>query len=198
MNDFWRKRLVAGGAERIMRARDYGHVQMYLPVLVEWQFDLSRRWESIVEFGCGPCGMAPWLLAKSRAAVEPWANEFEQLGIDYYRLGFGDVWNETAQEHARRGLVYELGVCCNVIDHDPEPWQVMRAVMACCRQALLIYDIRHTATDMHPGITTGPLAGARQVEQGWVLERMTLLSMQKYPRMSQEVQGRMCEWWKRK
>ncbi len=190
---FWSGRLKDGGAERMMRSLDFGHQQLYLPIVAKFGIDLLRK-DDIVEFGCGPCGLAPWFQRAHRVGVEPLAEDFRQYGIDYERLGFTQVFHRTAQDFSTLNLRFALAISCNALDHDPEPGKMLEAVADSAMSMFLCYDLRHTQTALHPGVI--PVAGLHPGE-GWTLKQSEVISMAPWPAMAAEVHGRMCQLWER-
>jgi hypothetical protein len=198
LNRFWKSRLSNGGADQLMRRLDYGHQQLYLPLAAKWDLNLLRS-DNIVEFGCGPCGLAPWFQKALKAGVEPWANEFMTHGIDYRKLGYVTVSAQTAQEYwtelskydESSRIRYDLAICCNALDHDPDPRGMLDAIAQCADELFICYDLRHKATEMHPGITKHGL----MLPAPWKLKERQTLSMKKYPGMMKEVSGRLCQYW---
>ncbi|MFA5387966.1 MAG: hypothetical protein WC322_06315 [Candidatus Paceibacterota bacterium] len=194
--EFWRPRLVNGGAKRIMKGLDYGHQQLYLPLVDAWGLNLLRT-DRIIEFGCGPCGLAPWFqVPLRREGVEPMADDFKHLGINYGDLGFDQVHAETAQQFIMQhyqGEMFDLAICCNALDHDPQPGEMLRAIAKTARALFVCYDLRFVATELHPGLTVGGL----DLPAPWKCTRQDEISMARWPEMLKEVKARRCQLWER-
>jgi len=192
---FWRPRLENGGAEKMMQSLDFAHQQLYLPFVTAWGLNLLRR-DNIIEFGCGPCGLAPWFQrAAERVAVEPLADDMISLGIDYAALGFNSVYHQTAQdfarEHEHARAWFDLAIACNVIDHDPQPQQVFEAIAGFANTLFVCYDLRFKATPEHPGITVAGLT----LPEPWECSQRDEISLARWPGMLKECKARRCELW---
>lgn len=193
---FWRPRLINGGAEKIMQSLDYGHQQLYLPLVARWGLDLLRN-GSIIEFGCGPCGLAPWFQrAALRVAVEPLATECQGLGIHYNHLGFDLVYPMTAQQFYKchyNLTMFDLAICCNALDHDPAPQEMLNAIATTAREIFICYDLRFIATELHPGITADGLT----LPAPWKCVQQDTISLAPWPEMLKECLARRCQLWEK-
>jgi hypothetical protein len=161
------------GLLQAMRLKQYGHQQRYLPLIAEWHIGFCAPDESVIEVGCGPCGLAPWLGRGTAVGIEPLAAYHESQGVNYTALGYLRVWPCSAQDLAlQEGLAtgFDLAVCCNVIDHDADPVGLLAILTKLSNRIFLAYDLRCTATEMHPGVTMH-----LPTPDGWRVAREKLL-----------------------
>lgn len=144
------------GLNQAMRLLQYEHQQRYIPFLNKWNIGFCVPCESVIEIGCGPCGLSPWLGRNRVTGIEPLSDFHRSKGVIYESIGYTDVYGMTAQEYVERvwkGKKYDLLVSCNVLDHDPDTEGFLSAMAKLSDRLFLAYDLRHTATEMHPGIT---------------------------------------------
>jgi hypothetical protein len=143
------------GLVQAMRLKQYEHQQRYIPLISKWGIGFRAPYESVVEIGCGPCGLAPWLGRGVQVGIEPLAEFHESKGVNYEALGYTNVFSGTLQEYM--GLdphpCSDLIVCCNVLDHDPDPVGLLEIMTRLGSRLFLAYDLRHTTTNLHPGRT---------------------------------------------
>ena len=172
---FFRER---GGLDEVHRRLDYAYQAVFLERLVGW-VGINLPDTDVVDVGCGPCGLAPWVRARRRFGLDPLADWFRAQGVRYTELGY-----ETVVAQPIEGLPIALRtfgveardvgmiVCCNMLDHVADVSAALEQLSSVGRRGsglFLSYDVRHKATDLHPSLTSADLVASLLTAAGWRL-----------------------------
>ncbi len=164
------------GLNQAMRLKQWDHQMHYLPFIAKWGIGFRAPDESVAEIGCGPCGLAPWLGRRITVGVEPLAEFHRSNGVAYEKLGYSEIFTGTAQQYYAQWQVkemlpfFDMVVCCNVLDHDPDPHELLDILTRLGNRLFLVYDVRHTVTKLHPGVTVDI-----GMPKGWRVANETML-----------------------
>ena len=200
---FWAARLEKYGLDHYHRALDCESHQGMLPSLARW-VGLNRPGATVLEVGCGPCGLAPWIHCKRRIGIDPLADWFREQGIDYARLGYkavlatqGERVGEALTEAGVQSAEIDIVLCSNVLDHCEKPMVVLSEIAALGHkdtQLYLAYDERVGMTPLHPQTTDAKWVSASLVDIGWLQQHKIVM----LPRFHwSKVTGTQVECWRR-
>jgi len=178
----WRKILGdPAKRDRLFRTLDYETQQPYIERLTDW-IGLYRPAGVVLDIGCGPIGLGPFMRGVKLYGMDPLAEWFAAgepafVGVEYAALGYTRVVKGTAEGAAQ--AVAALGVrtdqidvilCCNVLDHTANVADTVRGIAALGHlgtEALLAYDLRTLGTSLHPTLVDGEQVKTLMAEAGW-------------------------------
>lgn len=187
---FWHTYFQDTPPEVVMRSLDYAHQQEYMGFVAR-TVGFNRPQSRLIEYGCGPCGFAPWIRCQQRDAVEPLRDWFTVQGIDYNQLGYYSVYEDQPQ------YPHDIALCCNVLDHVYEPESFLKDISRQCSELLLIYDQRLVTTAMHPSAPDSLTVLNVLKSLNWRLLRSRTQPANGGPDHRNEVSSRRFEYWRR-
>lgn len=190
---FWNKWFDDTGLDEVNKRLDYGHMSLYMPFLYKWLgFNLSEY--TVIDVGCGPCGLAPWIRCKERVGIEPLADWFREKGVNYEILGYNQVICSSLED-LNLDKVFDLVICINVLDHVRDRQVFLKKLSNLVGRFLfLCYDVRFKDTDLHPHVIS--VDEVRSVIESCGLELMYYDTFDKGVER-EAVKFTQCEFWKR-
>lgn len=200
--DYWQN-VLATPEQRaeFLRTLDYGTEGFYLPWLVKW-IGVWRPEDIGVEIGMGPCGLMPWMRLRTAVGIDPLADAYEALGIDYFAIGYNVILTGTAEDASRTLRSYhgfdperiDVILCCNMLDHTSTPLEAIAGIAALGHKgtdAFLAYDLRTVGTDLHPSLLPDGMVLSAMGGHGW--GRMEFTTEPPHPAHINESAGRRIE-----
>jgi hypothetical protein len=188
--DYFKNR---NGLSEVYQRLDYLHQEQYLPLLYNW-IGVCRA-AVVVEIGCGPCGLAPWIRNATRFGVEPLADWFTGQGIHYKDLGYDAVYTRTIETDFGDIVKPQIILCCNVLDHVGDLSSAIAGITRLATEEtelFLAYDIRLHQTELHPTRTDPAEVRAIFESMGWIMKREATHPTSHEP---DSVFGRSVEYW---
>lgn len=159
--EFWAPVLTPRYVRHINEWGDLVNDGRHLDIVAPW---VRRPFDTGVDLGCGPCGLLPFVDVRRRVGIDPLVDWFERKGIDYAKVGYATAIAgrmEDAYDLLVRNGVEPEGVnlicCCNALDHVADLGAALDGLCylgASGTEAIIAYDVRHTATALHPSLTS--------------------------------------------